>query len=700
MDLFEFGDGNINAIKIKKITIQNYRNIDFKEIALNDKGVVLKGKNGIGKTNIIEAVYWVLTDKLFSGVSKSYAQRITPVTAEKGAKTSVKIEFDVNTFVIEKILYEKYGKEDEYQGVETVYYINGSLTKSKQATERIKTYLGIEKFEEDYQGTNLSDIDTLALFYNLNYLDQIDYQVLRSIVIDIVGDINPIEVIKRSNGKYDVLLKSLEQNDMDVSLVKKAFRTEKFGGKGKDGLEQQIAVLTGTVQELETMGNQAVDKEQIEEAKAKLDTIDDEIAQLTVGQQKEQDGLLNELKLKIAEKRNEIAEAEKDIREKHEQSIDTKELDKQINEKNETLYDMRTLRQEKIGEIAELNSVIKDKIITGRSNKTEIETLTAKREKLVAEWKTLKSGGEKITCPLCHGEFNLKDDKRLTEIDVEGKSIRVRLDELTESNETIRIEIEKKNGEIVRIQKDVEQIDKNGIALGNEKKELEKERDEKRAKAGTVNLNVEPLATLRVDMHRLENELNTIGLDVTIAKQKMSSKVETLKVEKQQCQEIISKVNTRDSYIENAKAKREQLSKLHFKLTEVEEAIILSAELEKDIYKSIDKKIEDKFGENIRFELYKQNLDGTYDTRVCEMLVKDRWGNFVNYKTTNTGLKPIRAIEFVKTIKKHYEMLDGFVFVDELGSLDTESRQELFAFGEQVIATDVGENSKIEVKEN
>ena len=81
---------------LKKITLNNYRNISYREVIVSDKGLILQGKNGIGKTNIIEAVYYVLSGKMFSGASQSDVQDVTPRGADQNTKTSVKLFFEKN----------------------------------------------------------------------------------------------------------------------------------------------------------------------------------------------------------------------------------------------------------------------------------------------------------------------------------------------------------------------------------------------------------------------------------------------------------------------------------------------------------------------------------------------------------------------------------------------------------------------------
>ena len=83
--------------------------------------------------------------------------------------------------------------------------------------------------------------------------------------------------------------------------------------------------------------------------------------------------------------------------------------------------------------------------------------------------------------------------------------------------------------------------------------------------------------------------------------------------------------------------------------------------------------------------------------KLCDMLVKDIHGTFVNIKTTNSGMYPIRTIEFISKVKEHYGIGKSFVLVDELfGLLDDEHKSMLNNYGEQVIGTGYKEVGKIE----
>ena len=53
-------------MRIKNLLITNFRNIDLINISFNDSSIIyFIGKNGQGKTNILESIYLLLTSRSF-----------------------------------------------------------------------------------------------------------------------------------------------------------------------------------------------------------------------------------------------------------------------------------------------------------------------------------------------------------------------------------------------------------------------------------------------------------------------------------------------------------------------------------------------------------------------------------------------------------------------------------------------------------
>ncbi len=79
-------------MKIKKILINNFRNYDNIELLFNKWGSFFYGENGIGKTNIIEAIY------MLSYFTSFRSNNINPL-----------IKWDSETAFVKAELEDEYG---------------------------------------------------------------------------------------------------------------------------------------------------------------------------------------------------------------------------------------------------------------------------------------------------------------------------------------------------------------------------------------------------------------------------------------------------------------------------------------------------------------------------------------------------------------------------------------------------------------
>src|SRR5690606_6529979 len=170
-----------------------------------------------------------------------------------------------------------------------------------------------------------------------------------------------------------------------------------------------------------------------------------------------------------------------------------------------------------------------------------------------------------------------------------------------------------------------------------------------------------------------------------------------LENEKIKHQEIVNKLAVRESRVEAIERYTEELKTVRKRLQSSKELLILIKELEKDKFTKIDSKIANKFGENIKFKLFDYNADESLNIRVCDLLVKDGNGAWVNIKDLNTGNYPLAVLDFITRIKEHYGVKKSFMFIDEYGTIDDDNRNRIYGFGEQIIATEKGNTKKIEV---
>ena len=697
---------NSKDLKIVKITLENYRNIDYKELDLNSKSILLLGKNGLGKTNIIEALYWALNGQLFSGDSKSDRIGITPVNAVDGLKTKVSIEFEPK-YTFEKVYYEKLDGEGNYLGSETSYYINGGLIKQKnQAMKSLLDYLGIDELDGKVKG-----IDTLALLYNIEYLKLIDYSNLRDLIIDIVGEVNHQDVIKLNPTKYSGLEIKLREHNNDLVALNSALRTQKFGDKNKDGLNDEIKQVEAIINDSNKNAEVEISKEDLEEAKRKIIVIGKDIDNLEIKKFSSKNELSKDIDSKLETKKNELRSAKNKVDEDYIvtlQAVDNKDLKDSIASKRKAIETQRDSKYTLNNKIQSKNGEINGIEFKIKTEKQTLQNLLTQKENYVEVYNGLKNGeskGDIYTCPHCDKPFGLHDTKehkgivenKLTEINLKGKENKAKRETIEENIETLEYEKTQYEKNVVDLSKEKDGIDGKISKLEVELKELEAKLTSKKQELPVKNYNVEPILTIEKEIEALNLEKEKVLENFEETVVGTQEKIEGLKVKKQSFQDFINQEATRNSHLRNARVKSEELVRLKEDLTLVEDYILLAKELQKDMFTLLNAKVEDIFGDNIRFRLFKINIDGSVDTRVCDMLVKDIHGTFVNIKTINSGMYPIRTIEFISKVKEHYGIGKSFVLVDELfGLLDDEHKSMLNNYGEQVIGTGYKEVGKIE----
>jgi len=703
-----------NRLRIKKVTLENYRNFTYQEIFLDGDSVVFSGKNELGKTNIIESIFYALDNRLFNGMAKNDKIRIKPDGSDNDTKTSIKVEFIKDNFTIEKVVFENWTKKtNEYKGTETAYYINGATVKqNSQAVSLLMDYLGLSGIEARFKGTELENIDLIALMYNTQYLKTIDYKLMRKLVIDMVGEVQPKDVINSNPTKYGRLVEPLKQHNMELETLKIAKRTEVNGDKNKKGLKETIEIQEGIKQDYETKANVELDMDEIELAKKELTKLELEIGQLQVDLTKSGSELTRDIELKIAKKTIELNEAKANVLAEYNKQIANsrdEKLEKEIKDKEESLNklrDERTTINEKISKIEGERSTLN---ISLQSKERTIKDKSEKKDGLATEYQALKNGSaektsEEITCPHCDKPFHLHESKehqtilnnKLQSIKQKGIALKGEIEVLKEGSSELLIEIEKKNQAILKLQKERDELDTKGLAIKAEYSQLKEKAQNVVVNKPTINYDVEPILTLQKELNALQDEKNTLISNVSETQSQNQLKLVGLREKKQQLQSVAQKEEIKLNDMKRVEEKKIELEALYSQLQSAKEILLLISDLEKDMYEILDSKVHNVFGDNFGFQLYRQNIDGSYDTRLCDVFVKNRKGQLISLETINTGTYHKRAIEFISKIKEHYNLPKSFVFVDELSNLDTEHRKELLQFGEQIIATMMTDTDKIE----
>ncbi len=702
----------VNTRKIKKISINNFRNIESKEYILNGDNILLQGENGIGKTNVLEAVYWALTGYIFNGDAKADSQGLKPNGSPKDVVTSVKIDFEYQSFSFERTLKEKWSKDKtEYKGTDTTLVVNGASEKNqKTALSKLAEHLNLEKIENVFKKEpTLSKVNLYELLYNTNFLKNgMDYKEIRAIIIDMVGEVDFKDIINEKPETYSSLVEPLKEHGLDLAALKTNTKDKIFNKA--NGYNKRIADSEAVIKDLDEKSKQVIDKDELFKAKEEKEKITKEIESLKKQKVSSDEDLIKDYENQITQQENLKLKREQTLREEHQEKINnmkTSHNQESLVEKESSLSKLRDDRltlSEKIQDREKSKNVYANLLSQKKNSlelsKSNLETLKEKHLRL-----TKPENEETYTCPHCGDTFKLSETKeykvsvesKIADVKMQGKETNETIQGLKEGIESLEDDITIANDKILEAQEERNQLDTKIKAI---------EEDIQNLKTVVENEQKElPKLDLENDQTLKEIKENISGLE--LAKKSLNEKdedrIENLNNEIKELEEklirvnlIIGKETMIIAYAKDAEKERKNNKVLNEELMLHEQRFELIKQLEKETYERLDEKVGKTFGENVKFRLWKQNIDGTYDTRLCDVFVKDIHDNFVNIKTINTGMYPVRAIEILGKIKEHYGINKSFVFVDELGSLDETHKKMLLSYGEQVFATQVGTTKTIE----
>ena len=701
----------LQPIRVKQVMIQNYKSIDYKEYVLDGKSLFLKGKNGLGKTNVLEAIYWALSGVLFDGTGKSERMEIKPKGSEPETETSVKLVFTGgNDFVLEKKLVEKYDSKGNYKGTETSTLINGTPIGQRDGQERLIDLLGLEPMVRAFKkDPNLNAIDVLALIYNPELITAMDYKQLRALIISIIGDVSFEQTIRERIEYYEPVSNAWKINGGTLDDLKSA--TKNSIHDKNYGLDIEVTRAEAVLKEYDSQAKVELNMDDINNAKSMITEIDNKLRKLRDEKIGGDEAVNANYNAKINAKSLEISNLKLKLTQEHQTLINKltdNSIENEIDEKRKSITRYRDEKSRINDSINEKNGkkVAIEQTIIGKNNE-----LTREKNFLEAykdQWKKLTKPENDITytCPHCNKPFGVSETSEYKSHIIEQKSritsdgnttkervkaLEKGIEELNEDKEALLKDIQKLQGERT-------QIDSNIAQLNTDIQTLETKRAEQRKNLPVLMIEGNAdYQTLMGELNALTTAKNEALSNLIAHKEELSRQINELENERLQYADLANKEYVRNENARKAIEKRKELEIVKNKLQAKKELTTLIKELERETYAKLDSKIANIFGNDFTFQLYKENVsNGEYDTRMCEMYVKDSHDKYVNINRINTGLYPIRWAEFISVVKKHYGVPQSFVLVDEVSSLDSEHRTRLMCFGEQVLATSVSDQNAIE----
>lgn len=614
-------------VKIKSLTLLNFKGIKSQMIFFKDDVTKIFGDNGTGKTTIVDAFLW-----LCFGKDSNDRADFNIKTLDNNNQVVHKLDhvvvgvLDVNGQEIElkRIYREKWqtrrgSSDNEMTGHETVYFINEVPKNMAEYKDEINKILPEAIFK----------LVTSPMYFN-----SMKWQERRSRLMDLVGEIDDHTIAHLSK---DERFSRLLSQTSGITLIE----YQKMIAVKRKKLRAELDLIPARIDEQFRSLPEEKDWTNIEgrikELESEIKSLDEAIENSTKPYQE----MLSKLQENIVAKnklQSFISDKEHQAREKFNTSLRDKESKVQ-QAKSQVNYIHRQMKSAE-----DHNTMIREKI----------ETLNKKREELRQQWIKVNAEqfhvhNDETLCPTCHQElptemlaekeskmlanFNENKQKRLSEISAEGKAIAqmcVKMqDELNQEGKDFEKMLEEAEAAI-NAAESIE-IKSSKYYLDNDKEYLE-----------------------AVEKHENWTE---------VVKPEMPDN-SALKHRKTMCFEELDGckklLNTRDQ-IKSGNARIEELKEQEKKLSQEMAEYQWAEETMQDFGRlkaeHIESMLNSMFPEHIKFKMFNEQINGGIED-VCDTLI---YG--VPWSDANNAAKINAGISIINQLAGHYGV-SAPVFVD------------------------------------
>lgn len=609
---------------LHRIDIKNFKGLREFNTDFTTGQTVIQGKNGIGKTTIADAWYWLLSDSDSLGQTKFNAialdQDGLPVN-HQDAEVSALIIADLIEIRLKKIYRQKWTKKRgqamaELTGHTTEYFFDDIPVSKKVYTEKLANLIPPDMIR------TLSD--------PWHFCGRISADARRKILVDLSGDIAQADIIASEPS-----LAALP----DVLGGRSIEDAKKITLQNRKKANEQLAALPERIDELRRMmpespaRSEDTLRHELSEIKKMISEKADQITLIKSG------GATNDLIAHRAIIQTELEDASRIARMKHQTVIDdmTAELKRIQNKITENVAGMEALNK-KIESIS-----------------AELQKNHAERAELMAEWKRTKEDTYKPQeiCFACGqaipahkiadqlSEFNLHKSARLKKINESGMQLHLLAQNMVDEKDRL-------SEQYVALSKQSQTL---SVNLKNQRAALE------------IETSSMPLAIFESTQH-IKAKIDDIDAKIKNALEDINPIVAFEN-------EALSTLESQKAEIEKALLDYAQMEKVTRRIAEREadraaagDAFMIA---ERDLfiieryYEQLNKFIEENVSKHftlIKWKLFEQQVNGG-QREICEACVGG-----VPYGTDlNTGAKIMAGLDVIQTLSEHHDIYLP-IFVD------------------------------------
>lgn len=438
------------TIKLTQLELTNFRNIEHSVYRFSDR-CGISGPNYTGKTNLLNAICYLLTDSMIDNSSDIVS--IKPKGAER-VSVIVKawLDIDGEEVVIAKEYREVWNKDKTaLTGHETVYYIGPSGSEAikyntiKSAKQEI--YRLFKMNEADLTRIP-SKIDPVKMLVISNYLNAyVDTKTYRELLINVIGQVTNEEIYASNPNIKPVIDAKLASYRYDTAMCKKALC------QSKESLDDQIKVCEDLIKDFQQHSD--VNESALTDAMKELEACSQAKYDLRNSSvNKKGDSRIPSLRSELAgksEKLTELTKVSVDSVARFNDELQSKiaEIDLKLSDGSKELIAVNQSKYAVQGQIEALEREI-------RLNESNAQQCSRIRENLLDEIKRERlkkfddSRFEKIICPNCRTlvneeairiareQFEKRTADRIEEIRAKGVANNLDRDQYLKKNEEIK----------------------------------------------------------------------------------------------------------------------------------------------------------------------------------------------------------------------------------------------------------------------
>lgn len=631
----------MKKILIDKICLRYFKGVENKEIVLGDNINVVKGRNGIGKSTIADAISWVLF-----GTNQAGATKFGIKTKDKDGREIEDVAHSVEISL---------SVQDEQEGM-MCYVLTRTLTETRKDDGSVtNNYTYKVDGEVETAGDFKKVVDAICpeevfrLCSSPYSFTQMDWSEQRKRLNEMFG-VPSVEDVTGGDKKYDAIKELLEKDDVDKILKHLNYKRKEVQ-KNLDEVPVRLEALKNVLPKAEDWA--AVEKlilekrKEITETRKNLNTIDNGGADFIRKYQ-------NISILNLDHKRKRIMEESAQLR-----------LGEIIKANAEAKTACKKAVAEAEQNIEDLKQKLKSFDVALVKCDARMNELDAEKADVKEKWKLIKArtwewNEDDAFCPTCKQALpedqvqKIMEESKKTFLNNQASDLK----KLGDDAARIKEEVKKceENTEYFKTQQKATQTQ-----LGEAETALEEARKalEEQAKKEEEKVSVETLLAEKPEYKQVCDRIKKIEAEQeNPADEGMSEEDKKLKADLEKKlkdleseREVLASRLAVKAQWEKVNAQivglQEERTQWKEQIDSLDEKIKAASDFQKRSCEVLEENVNRRF-KLVRWKMFRRQLDGT-DKPWCECSVDG-----VPYSDLNTAAKINAGLDITNTLKRHY----------------------------------------------